>query len=334
MKANIAAIEYALPDRRITNDELDLIHPQWSVHRAAKVTGVRQRYVCGEGETSLDLAMKACEKLFERGEVAKKDVGALILCSQSPDYIMPPNSTILHHKLGLPISVAAFDYTLACSGYIYGLFIAKAFIESNLLDNVILVTAEAYSKYINPDDRGTVTLFGDGAAATLICRGNRGIGEIELGTDGSGGRCFNIPAGGTRMPKSSQTMTPTVDDSGNIRTLENIHMDGQAVLRLIKRQVPDCIRSVLDKSRVSLEDIDMYFFHQSSKLSLDYLEKSFHLPSEKVWRNIEFVGNTVSASIPIAIRDAELAGSITPGSRLLLAGFGVGFSWGACIVDW
>lgn len=298
------------------------------------MTGVRERYVCAEGETSLDLAMTACEKLFLRGKVTKKDVGAIILCSQSPDYIMPPNSTILHRRLGLPMSVTAFDYTLACSGYIYGLFMAKAFIESNLLDNIILVTAEAYSKYINVDDRGTVTLFGDGAAATLIRRGEKGVATIELGTDGSGGDCFNVPAGGTRIPKTAETRVETVDDSGNIRTLENIHMDGQAVLKLIKQQVPDCVRSVLGKGGYSHEDIDLYVFHQSSKLSLDYLERSLRLPAEKVWRNLELVGNTVSASIPIAIRDAELAGRIVPGNRLLLAGFGVGFSWGACVVDW
>ena len=334
MKAHIAAIEYALPERCVTNEELDRLHPEWSVHKVAQWTGVYQRYICAEDETSVDLATVACERLFERGEVAREDVGAIIVCSQSPDYIMPPNATLLHRRLGLPMSVAAFDYTLACSGYIYGLFMAKAFIESQLLDNIILVTAESYSKYIHPNDRGTVTLFGDGAAATLIRRGDKGVGEVAIGTDGSGGECFSIPAGGTRTPKSAKTSIETVDASGNVRTPENIFMDGQAVLSLIKQQVPGCVRGLLSKSGYTSDDICLYVFHQSSKLSLDYLEKSLRIPPEKVWRNLERVGNTVSASIAIAIRDAELAGRIVPGSRLLLAGFGVGFSWGACIVDW
>ena len=334
MKAHIAAIEYALPDRCVTNEELDRLHPEWSVHKVAQSTGVLQRYVCADDETALDLATVACERLFQRGEVAREDVGAIIVCGQSPDYIMPPNATLLHRRLQLPMSVAAFDYTLACSGYIYGLFMAKAFIESRLLDNIILVTAEAYSKYIHPNDRATGTIFGDGAAATLIRRGAKGVEEVNIGTDGSGSECFSIPAGGTRTPKSAKTSIETVDISGNVRTQENIFMDGLALLRLVKLRVPGCVRDLLSGSGYSSEDISLYVFHQASKLALDYLEKSLRIPPEKVWRNLDRVGNTVSASIPIAIRDAELAGRIRPGSRLLLAGFGVGFSWGACIVDW
>lgn len=334
VKAQIAAIEYALPDRCVTNEELHRIHPEWPIDKLFQMTGVYQRYICDQDETALDLATTACRKLLDKGIVEKTQIGAVIVCSQSPDYIMPPNATLLHSRLELARSVAAFDYTLACSGYVYGLLMAKAFIESNLLDNIILVTADTYSKYIHPNDRSTVAIFGDGAAATLVRRGTTGIGEISVGTDGNGSNCIIIPAGGTRTPKSTQTSTETTDNSGNIRTLENISMNGLAVLRLVQQTVPANINGLLNNSGYTCDDISLFVFHQASSLALNYVEKFLQLPSEKVYRNLHRVGNTVSASIPIAIRDAELEGRIRPGSRLLLAGFGVGFSWGSCIVDW
>ena len=334
MKAQIAAIEYTLPDQYVTNDDLDALHPEWSIHKVAERTGVMRRYVCREDETSLDLAEIACEKLLQRGLVARDDIGAIIVCTQSPDYIMPPNSTLLQHRLQLPETVAAFDYSLACSGFIYGLFMGKALIESQMLDNILLVTSEAYSKYLSPNDRATMVLFGDGAAATLLRRGDTGVGEVVLGTDGAGGERFIIPAGGARLPRSQETAIEHPDNFGNSRSQDNIYMDGQAMLSFVKRRVPASIKTLLGKSGYTSEDISMFVFHQASGLALDHLEKSLAIPPNKMWRNLADVGNTVSASIPIAIKDADSAGRITAGSRLVLAGFGVGFSWGACIVDW
>lgn len=334
MKAQIAAIEYTFPDQCVTNDDLDKRHPTWSIHQVAKRTGVFTRFICRKNETALDLATVACERLFERGEVARQDVNAIIVCTQSPDYIMPPNSTLLQHRLRLPLSVAAFDYSLACSGFIYGLFMGKALIESQLLDNILLVTAETYSKYVHSGDRATMAVFGDGAAVTLLRRGVKGVGEFVLGTDGSGGDHFIIPAGGTRIPRSENTCIEKVDASGNVRTLENIYMDGPAVLTFVKQRVPRCIQNLLRKTGYTYDDISLFVFHQASALSLDYLETALAIPKEKMYRNLGRVGNTVSASIPIAIRDAQLEDLIVPGDRLLLAGFGVGYSWGACIVDW
>lgn len=334
MKARIAAIEYSLPDRCVTNEDLDRLHPEWSIHKLARRTGVLTRYICEENETALDLATIACERLFERTGLARNDVGGIIVCTQSPDYIMPHNSALLQHRLGLPSSVAAFDFTLACSGFIYGLFLAKSLIESGSLDNILLVTAEAYSKFVHPGDRATMALFGDGAAVTLLQKGASGIGDIVLGTDGSGGDRFMVAAGGARVPKSDATRVEKADITGNVRTPENIYMDGAAVLKFVKDRVPASVNEVLDRSGFSNDDISLFVFHQASGLSLDYLERALAIPKERMYRNVSRVGNTVSASIPIAIRDAELEGRIAPGNRLLLAGFGVGFSWGACIVDW
>lgn len=333
VKAQIAAIECALPAQCVTNYDLDRLHPEWSIHKVAERTGVLNRYICRENETALDLAAEACERLFESREVAREDVGAIIVCTQSPDYIMPPNATLLQHRLRLPLSVAAFDYSLACSGFIYGLLMGKALIESQLLDNIMLVTAEAYSKFIHPADRGAMALFGDGAAVTLLRKGTEGVGEFVLGTDGAGWDRFIVPAGGTRIPRSAQTCIEKVDTTGNVRTQENIHMDGLAVLTFVKQQVSQCVRDLLTKTGYTCDDVSLFVFHQASLLSLDYLEKALTIPKEKMYRNLDRVGNTVSASIPIAIRDAQVENLIVPGSRLLLCGFGVGFSWGACIVE-
>ncbi|MDA1129814.1 MAG: ketoacyl-ACP synthase III, partial [Chloroflexi bacterium] len=270
---------------------------------------------------------------FESEIVAREAVGGIIACTQSPDHIMPPNATLLQHRLGLPVSVAAFDYSLACSGFIYGLFLAKALIESQSLDNILLVTAEAYSKLIHPQDRGTMALFGDGAAVSLIRKGTKGVGKVVLGTDGSGGNRFIVPAGGSRMPKSSETCVEIANALGNVRTPENIHMDGPAVMTFVKKRIPDCVTGLLHQAGYTQENISLFIFHQGSALSLDYLEAALKLPKEKVYRNLARIGNTVSASIPIAIRDAQSDGLIVPGSRVLLTGFGVGFSWGACIVE-
>jgi len=334
VKAQIAAIEYALPDRCVTNDELDRLHPEWSINDVAKRTGVLTRFICREDETALDLATTACERLFDSAQVVREEVGAILFCTQSPDYIMPPNATLLQHRLGLSNSIPAFDYSLACSGFIYGLFMGKAFIEGGMLNNILLVTAEAYSKYIHPGDRATVALFGDGAAVTLLRRGQIGVGEFVMATDGSGGDRFIVPAGGTRAPRSENTCIEKVDGSGNVRTAENIYMDGPSVLSFFKDRVPVCVRELYKKTGYKQDDISLFVFHQASAMAVDYLEKALDIPEDKMYRNLSKVGNTVSASIPIAIRDAQLEGLVVPGSRLLLAGFGVGYSWGACIVDW
>lgn len=333
VKANVASIEYALPQKMVTNDDLDSEHPEWSIHQLAPRTGVFTRYICAEDETGLDLAAVACEKLFTSGVVSKSDIGGLIVCTQTPDHIMPPNSTILQHQLGLPTSVTALDFTLACSGFIYGLMMAKAMIESGALNNILLVTSETYSKHIHPDDRSTRALFGDGAAVTLVRQGTKGVGEVVLGTDGSGSDRFTVSAGGARIPKSELTSISVTDQFGNVRTPENIYMDGRAVFDFVKKRIPSCVDSLLNKSGLTYEDISMFIFHQGSALSLDLVEKTLEIPKHKTYRNVERIGNTVSSSIPIAIKDAQNEKALLPDSKLLLCGFGVGFSWGACILD-
>jgi 3-oxoacyl-[acyl-carrier-protein] synthase-3 len=337
LNACIAGVDYALPERSVTNAELAREHPDWDMDKIAERSGVLERRICVPGETALDLGQRASELLLERLGVARNEIGALIVCTQSPDHIMPPNSCLLQDRLKLPTSVPAFDFTHACSGYVYGLFMARSFIQSGSADSILLITADSYSRYLHPDDRSTITLFGDGGAATLICGRpdeDSGLRNFSLGTDGGEFRSFWIEAGGARIPRSAESAKPFIDPGGSVSSKEHICMNGPAVLAFVRKRVTTAVTQLLAQAGSSIADIDLVICHQGSAISLDYLERWLEIPTEKNFRNLDRVGNTVSASIPIALRDAEIAGKLQPGMRVLLVGFGVGLSWGVCLVNW
>lgn len=333
-RARIRGVDYSLPARVVTNEEIASAHPQWRMAQVAPRTGVLRRHIAGPAETALDLSHEACRLLLDRTETSPDRVEALIVCTQTPDFIMPPNACLLQDRLGLAKTVAAFDLTLACSGYVYGLFLAKALIESGTLATVLLVTADTYSKLISTDDRGPYALFGDGAAATLLVAGEVGLRDFVLGTDGSLGACFSVPAGGARHPRNEGTSRMSADRYGNLRSPEHIHMDGAGVLAFVQREVPAAVDRLLEKARTGLSDVDLVLFHQASQVALDYLEEVLGIPPAKTFRNLERVGNTVSASLPMLLSDAQRAGRLKEGDLVLLVGFGVGLSWGACLLEW
>lgn len=321
-EAYIAGIEYALPSRCISNAELSMLHPEWNMDQIAARTGVTSRHWCTVDETALDIAETACRALFSRLDIDPKSIDAVLFCTQSPDYPMPPNACLLQERLGLSRNIAAFDYTLACSGFVYGLFLAQALIRSQAAKFVLLITAETYSKLMNSNDRGTITLFGDGAAATLIGAGKDGLGLCQMGTDGSGAKHFMIPDGGARKTAGKEIQEKAIS------------MNGAAVLDFIKKEVPSLINSLFRGSELTMDDIDLFVFHQGSKITLDYLNAMLHIPKTKRYCNINDKGNTVSSSIPIALYDAEQQGVLKPGMRVMAVGFGVGLSWGGCIINW
>jgi 3-oxoacyl-[acyl-carrier-protein] synthase-3 len=326
--AEIVSIEYCLPDKVETNQELSALFPEWDLDSLSRKTGVYQRHIAAPDECASDLAYRACLRLFQTAAVARSEIDALIVCTQSPDYQMPPNATLLQHRLGLPKSVAAFDYSLACSGYVYGLVLCKALIESGLMNTIILITCDTYSKYIRANDRGTRTLFGDGAAATLVRRGTAGICHVSLATDGSGAEKFIIKSGGCRGASGIRAEAgPASDD-------KYIQMDGFGVLSFVKREIPPFTENLLRKARLTRDQIDLFIFHQASKISLDQVSGILGIPKRKTVINFENIGNTVSSSIPIAIKMGWEAGVLMPGMVTMLLGFGVGFSWGGAIVRW
>ncbi|MBA4365773.1 MAG: 3-oxoacyl-ACP synthase [Coprothermobacter sp.] len=335
MGIGIMGISYALPSSTVSNQDLVALHPSWNVGELAVRTGVELRHVARTGETALDLGLRACEALFADCPQLRGAVRGILFCTESPDYILPPNACVLHGKLGLDNSVLAFDFNLACSGFVYGLAIVKGLVQTGMGSDMILVCGDTYSKFMHPDDRAVVSLFGDGVAASWIGQTTgKGIVDVVCSTAGSEYERFIVPAGGCRMPRDAQTAVPALDESGNARSAENIYMDGMGILTFVTSKVPRQVRMLLDRNGLKVTDIDLFVFHQASALVLDSLTRLLHLSTEQVYRNLSQVGNTVSASIPIALKDASDQGLIHTRSRVLVSGFGVGLSWATAILEY
>lgn len=332
-RVTIADVAYYLPVKKVSNDDLLLENPTWA--KTLGKTGVVSRHIAEEEETALDLSLKACENLFSRNNGWSEKVDAIIYCTESPDYIIPPNSCILQSKLKLPSTTIAFDFTLACSGYVYGLMIAKSLVQSGSAQCVLLVTADTYSKYINKHDRGAKLLFGDAASASIITESSNKseIIDIICETDGNLYDQFMIPAGGCRIPHTEATQKDAVDSHGNKRNLANIHMNGLGVLQFVKSRPPKQVRTLLSKNNLAMDDIDLVIFHQASGIALDSLEKILRIDSQKNFRNISSIGNTVSSSIPIAYAQAKELKRLRSNQKVMFSSFGAGLSWASAIIQ-
>jgi len=335
MKSAILDIAVQFPSKVLDNKELIKSYPDGDIELAARRCGVHRRYIASQDETALDLAFYACQKLMKRQPELQSTVDMLLFCTQTPDYRLPSNACVLHGKLGLPEKVGAFDMNLACSGFTYALGVSHGMIESGIARNVLIVTADTYSKYIHEQDRSTRILFGDGAAATWVGPGEEqsGIRDITWGTDGKLFHAFMIPAGACRNPSSAATREERIDKSGNVRTYENIHMDGKEILKFTFSKIPIEVRKILDRNALSIEEIDLFVFHQASSLVLDNLTQLLGLSPSKVFRNLDNIGNTVSASIPMGLCSAFEKGIISRGDQLLLCGFGAGLSWATVLLN-
>jgi 3-oxoacyl-[acyl-carrier-protein] synthase-3 len=330
----IEAIAHSLPATVLTNQQLHAEYPNWDFGRLEKRAGVLSRRIARDDETALDFAYRACQELEGRGELRAQEIDALIFCTQSPDHIMPPNACILHGKLGLKPEALAFDITLACSGFVYGLQLADSFLKSGAASRVLLATADTYTRFIHPGDRATRCLFGDGGAVTILTHADSGgIRDILCRTAGKQYEKFIIPAGGMRVPCSAATRTEAVDPSGNVRTAEHIKMDGLGVLSFFNNAVPCAVKDILRRNQLSLADVDVFVFHQASQIALDSLRSALGIPVEKMVYDLAEVGNLVAASIPVALHRALERGQARPGQLALLCGFGVGLSWGAALVE-
>ncbi len=330
MGVKITQVEYFLPKKLLTNEDLEKEFTDLSVRKIEQKVGIKKRHIAGENETSLDLAINSAETIVSSFD--NSDIDFLIFCTQSPDYILPASSCILQNRLGLNTNIGAIDINLGCSGYIYGLAIAKGLISSNISKKVLLITAETYSKFIHSKDKSNRTIFGDGAATTLIERSNvQGIGEFVLGTDGSGFDKIIVPNGGARNRYDSNAQK-IIDSSGAIRTKNNLFLDGPEVFNFTIESVPRAFDEILVKNSIGVEDLDYIIFHQANKYMLDYLRSKIKIPEEKFYVDIMEIGNTVSATIPIAIKECLDSRRINEGDTVLLLGFGVGYSWGGTIV--
>jgi len=323
MKVKIGAISYHLPDTIESNEVLQRENPDWDMPKILAKTGIVSRHISSLGETALDLATEAGKKLLSKFS-DHKEIDLLILVTQSPDYVLPTSACILQDRLNLSKKCMAFDVNLGCSGFVYALSIASGLIESGVAHNGLIVCADTYTKYIGKNDRTCRPLFSDGAAATLVESSDvDNIGPFEFGTDGAGYDRLIVKNSGARE-------TDAVSESCR----GSLELYGSDVFLFTLRVVPQCINKLLERTRLELKNIDLFVFHQASKLIIDNLIRTMSLDKNKVYINYENIGNTVSASIPIALSDADKQGSLKNGDRVLLVGFGVGLSWGATLIHW
>jgi 3-oxoacyl-[acyl-carrier-protein] synthase-3 len=334
MRARIAAISYHLPETVLDNVALALRHPRFQPEKLKAKTGIDRRHIAAAGETAADLAVAAAERLFAGTEVARVEIDYLIFCTQAPDYALPTSACLIHRRLGLRPGAGALDMNLGCSGFVYGLGLAQGLIQSGQAARVLLLTADTYSKFIDIDDLGTRSIFGDGAAATLVAASETdgGIGPFVYGTDGKGAEHLIVPTGGARAPEAATDPGYEIG-TGERRSGRPLHMNGPEVFNFTLGAVPALVEETLAKAGLGLGDIDLFVFHQANATMLEALRRKLGIPAGKFFVDLDG-GNTVSSTIPIALNRAVAAKALHPGMRVMLVGFGVGYSWAATLLTW
>lgn len=324
-------ISIYLPENVITNDDLKDEFPYWDSFKIQDKIGIRQRHIASAQDTSLDLAFHASKNLLSKNK--GQSVDFIIFCTQSPDYFLPTTACILQDMLGLPKATGAFDFNLGCSGYIYGLAIAKGLLFTGISENLLLITSETYSKHVYKKDIANRAIFGDAATATLISKTDCiKIGEFTLGTDGRGKENLIVQNGGFR-----HALNPIAQEieygNGNLYTKNNLYMNGPEIFNFTIENVPPLVKENLEVNKLQLNDIDYFIFHQANQFMLEYLRKKIGIPAEKFCIDLSNYGNTVSNTIPIALKNALDNKVIQQGNKVMMVGFGVGYSWGAVTIE-
>jgi 3-oxoacyl-[acyl-carrier-protein] synthase-3 len=324
-------LSFYLPEKVITNENLKLEFPNWDYSKIQDKIGINQRHIADEKQTALDLAYLASEKLLINNK--KELIDFILLCTQSPDYLLPTTACVLQDRLGLSKTAGALDFNLGCSGYVYGLALAKGLLTAGISTNLLFVTAETYSKHINIEDIANRAIFGDGATASLINNQDcLKIGEFTLGTDGSGKDNLIIQNGGMRNSYDSNAQKNEYGN-GNFYTNNNLYMNGPEIFNFTIEMVPPLVKRNLEVNNLSINDIDFFIFHQANQFMLEYLRRKIGIQQDKFCIDMAETGNTVSCTIPIALKNAINRGIISDGNKVMLVGFGVGYSWGAVTIE-
>jgi 3-oxoacyl-[acyl-carrier-protein] synthase-3 len=334
VKAAIRAISSYLPETILDNEMLAAEFADWTPEKILEKTGIRTRRIAAPDECSSDLGVRAAENLFEQQAIQPEEVDYLLFCTQTPDYFLPTTACLMQDRLGLRTDCGAIDFNQGCSGFVYGLSLAKGLIESGTATNVLLVTAETYSKFINRRDRSVRTVFGDGAAATLITgveTDEELIGPFVFGTDGRGAANLIVPTGGMRRPITDEARVER-EEGGNWRSEVNLYMNGPEIFNFTLRTIPPAVQKLLGSAGMSIEDVDYFIFHQANRFMLDRLRNKMGIVPEKFALEMESCGNTVSSTIPIALERSAATGALKPNSRIMAVGFGVGYSWAAAMI--
>lgn len=333
----IAGLGGYLPDRIVTNDDLAQVldtSDEWIKQR----TGIGARRVADPGLSSSDLGIPAAREAMEDAGIIPSEVDLVITASISPDQIMPATASRVAYEAGCT-NAGGFDVLAGCSGFVYAMAMASSAVTAGLCDNVLVVGAEVISRIIDPEDRSTAILFGDGAGAAVISaiaipEGpdnrqeaglSRGIIGFDLGNDGAGAASLSVPAGGSRIPASHETVD---------KRLHYMQMNGSEVYKFATRIVAKSAGRVLEKCGLSVDDVDLFIPHQANIRIIESAAAKLGMPLEKVYTNLQRYGNTSCASIPLCLKEARADGRLNSGDHVLLMGFGAGLSWGACLMQW
>ena len=322
--AKIAALGVSIPQRVLTNAELAGTidtSDEWISSR----TGIRERRVCRPDQATSDLAIEAANDLLATNGHQAEDVDLVISTSLVPDTLFPATASVIAERIGA-VNAGAFDVQSGCTGFVYGLAVATAFVSAGIYDTVLVTGAEAVSKALDWHDRATCVLFGDGAGAVLVRPSDNGsIFAFDLGNDGSGAPFLNMPAGGTRLPASHET----VDERQHF-----LRMNGREVYRFATRRVVESCRKTLDDAGLSAAEVDLFVPHQANLRIIEKVASQLGFSDEQVFWNLDRFGNTSCASIPLCLHDAMAQGRLKKGDRLLMVGFGAGLTWGSCLTRW
>lgn len=330
----IAGLAAAVPKNTIDNYTYTLFFDKKDVKEIVDKVGIKERRFAPEGMCASDLCFVAAEQLILDMAINKEEIDLLIFVSQTPDYKMPATSIILQHRLGLGKHTAAFDISLGCSAFVYGLSVVYGLMQSGGFRKALLLDGETRSRVYSPKDRKTAFLFGDGGVAALIERDEKfGKSYFSLNSDGSLSNLIKIDAGGYRNPSSVETLTEkVVDEHGNIRTDEHGYMNGADVFNFVLSEIPKNFKSLIELSGNTNETIDFNIFHQANDYMNNYLVKKLKLDLEKVPSCIAQFGNTSSVSIPLTIV-SQLQNKLQGSKKLMLCGFGVGMSWATAQIN-
>ncbi len=326
MEAVISAIEYHLPEKILSNRDLAAEFSEAEMARVGEHIGIYERRIAADDECASDLAVSAARKLFASGACRPEEIDFILLCTQTPDYFLPTTACLLQDRLGIPTSAGALDFNLGCSGFIYGLALIKGLIETGQARTALLITAETYSKFIHPQDKGVRTIFGDGASATLV-RGTQkngspqpgSLGPFCFGTDGRGANNLIVAGGGMRGRCSTTASN-------------NLYMNGSEIFRVTLQIVPKLVKELLERAGMRQDEVDLFVFHQANRYMLEHLRKKLQIPEDRYCFYLENFGNTGSSTIPIALKCAAKEGRVRAGQNIVAAGWGVGYSWGGAVL--
>jgi len=314
-----------VPKKVVTNHDLEKLidtSDTWITER----TGIKERRIAEKGEMTSDLAYEASHRALKAAKLSPLDLDLILVATTTPDMIMPNCGCVLQEKLGAK-KAAAFDLYAACSGFIYGLSVANAYIKSETYKNVLVVGAEILSRFTDWEDRTTCVLFGDGAGAVVLQRhaGKRGILSTHLHSDGSFGNVLNIPGGGTLHPPSHETID---------KRMHFIKMKGNETFKAAVRALEDVAQEALAFNKIKPEDIDLLIPHQANLRIIQAMAQRLKLPMEKVVLTLPKYGNTSAASIPMAMDEAVRDNRIKDNDLIMLEAFGGGLTWGSALVRW